>query len=101
MRQYFVYILASHARTLYVGVTNDLPLRVYQHLAGWSAFTRRYRVNRLVYFETYSRPWPAIRREKQIKRMLRVEKIRLIEADNPWWEDYAERWFDPLPPGSD
>jgi putative endonuclease len=101
MRQYFVYILASHSRTLYVGVTNNLVRRMYEHRHGWCSFTARYSIHRLVYFETRPHPMHAIRREKQIKRLMRAQKIALIEADNPSWEDYAERWFDPLPPGSD
>ncbi len=101
VRHYFVYILASHSRTLYVGVTNNLARRVYEHRHGWSKFTVRYRIHRLVYFETRPHPMQAIVREKQIKRLSRVDKMRLIEKENPAWEDYAERWFDPLPPGSD
>src|SRR5262249_39839522 len=101
MRQYFVYILASHSRTLYVGVTNHLARRVWEHRHGWCAFTARYLVHRLVYFETLPHPMQAIHREKRIKKLPRSLKIALIEAGNPSWEDYAERWFDPLPPGSD
>lgn len=93
MRQFHVYILASKSRRLYVGVTNDLVRRVYQHLTGSGDFTSRYRINRLVYFEEFGHPMQAIRREKAIKRMLRREKIEMIEKTNPAWNDLAAAWF--------
>ena len=90
MRQYFVYILASKSHRLYVGVTNNLERRLYEHRAGWSDFTARYRINRLVYFETRPHPMQAIGREKALKHLSRAEKIALIEAGNPHWKDLAE-----------
>ena len=95
MRQYYVYILASKSRRLYVGVTNDVVRRVYQHKAQWGDFTARYRIDELVYYETRPHPMQAIRREKQIKRMSRDQKIALIESCNPCWGDLARDWFDP------
>jgi putative endonuclease len=96
VRQFHVYVLASKSRRLYVGVTNDLVRRVYQHVTGAGNFTSRYRINRLVYFEELAHPMQAIRREKAIKRMLRREKIEMIEKVNPAWDDLAEQWFQEL-----
>jgi putative endonuclease len=89
---FHVYIVASRTKTLYTGVTNDLPRRIYQHKAGEiPGFTTRYKVNRLVYFEAYTDIRDAKKREKQIKGWLRARKIELIEAENPEWEDLADR----------
>jgi putative endonuclease len=89
-RTYWVYILASHSKTIYVGVTNDLERRLYQHrnklLPG---FTARYDVDRLVYFEQTSDVVSAIAREKQIKGWSRSKKVALIESMNPEWEDLS------------
>jgi putative endonuclease len=93
MLGYFVYLLASGRHgTLYLGMTNDLIRRVYQHknmLLG--GFTARYGVDRLVWFESYDDPVSAITREKEIKKWRRDWKIRLIEENNPDWRDlYAD-----------
>ena len=89
MLGYYVYLLASGRHgTLYLGMTNDLIRRVYQHknkLLG--AFTARYGVDRLVWFECYDDPVSAITREKEIKKWRRDWKIRLIEENNPDWRD--------------
>ena len=90
MRQFFVYMLASRSHRLYVGVTNDLTRRMYEHRTGMCGFTRRYRITRLVYFETTNNPMAAIAREKELKGLLRARKIALIEKDNPKWQDLAE-----------
>ena len=83
-KRYSVYILASHTRTLYTGVTNNLLLRVIQHKQKRvPGFTQRYNVTRLVYFEQYSGIGLAIAREKEIKGLLRTKKIALIESRNP------------------
>jgi putative endonuclease len=88
--QYFVYILASRSRNLYIGVTGDLVSRLFQHRAGKrDSFTARYRIDRLVYFERFSYINNAIAREKYLKHCLRAEKIALIEAGNPTWEDLS------------
>ena len=89
---FFVYILASRQRgTLYVGMTNDLALRVHQHREGsGSGFTKRYKVTRLVYYETYATPDDAIAREKRLKRWPRAWKIQAIEGFNPDWRDLYE-----------
>jgi putative endonuclease len=96
VRQFYVYILASHSRRLYIRVTNDLECRLYQHIRGWSSFTSRYKINRLVHYEVFDRPMAAICREKQLKHMLRREKIELIESANAGWLDLAAGWFEPL-----
>jgi putative endonuclease len=88
---YYVYIMASPSRTLYTGVTNDLERRVSEHKDGaGSRFANRYRATRLVYFEQFADVRDAITREKQIKGLLRVKKIALIEAMNPEWKDLGE-----------
>jgi putative endonuclease len=88
-RSYWVYILASRiGGTLYIGITSDLIRRVYQHREQQTpSFTKRYGVTRLVYFEQYDDPENAIRREKRLKKWDRAWKIRLIEQDNPNWDD--------------
>jgi putative endonuclease len=87
---YYVYILASHSRTLYVGVTRDLTRRIYQHRQQiLPAFTARYAVNRLVYFEHTNDIQAAIGREKEIKGWKRARKLELVESLNPAWEELA------------
>ncbi len=89
---YFVYILASERNgTRYTGVTNDLTRRTYQHKQGeGSAFTKRYRVHRLVYAEEFSDITLAIQRESNLKHWPRSWKIELIEEVNPDWTDLYE-----------
>jgi putative endonuclease len=94
MRQFFVYVLASKSRELYVGVTNNLERRLWEHRAGRCNFTARYRINRLVYVEVLRHPMTAIKREKRIKKLYRAQKIALIERGNPTWKDLANGWFD-------
>jgi putative endonuclease len=90
----FVYILASKTRRLYVGVTNDLVRRAWEHRSGAiPGFTRRYGIHRLVYFETIVGPADAIAREKQIEDYARVKKVAMISSVNPEWIDLAEVWF--------
>ena len=89
MRSYWTYILASRPRgTLYIGVTNGLIRRIEQHHAGEaSAFTRRYGVHMLVWYEEFANVREAIQREKSLKRYNRAWKINLIERTNPHWLD--------------
>jgi putative endonuclease len=91
MKQPCVYILASQPYgTLYIGVTSDLPGRLYQHRSGQvKGFTSRYAVYRLVRFEQFETMYEAIAREKQLKRWHRQWKINLIESENPQWVDLA------------
>lgn len=86
---YWVYILAARkGGTLYVGVTNDLVRRVYEHRTGAvDGFTKQYGVKPLVYFEAHNDPETAIVREKKLKRWRRAWKIALIERENPDWLD--------------
>ncbi|HZD30532.1 MAG TPA: GIY-YIG nuclease family protein [Candidatus Angelobacter sp.] len=92
-RLYYVYILASKSRVLYIGVTHHLAMRIAQHKDGsYGALTAKYKVYRLVHFDRYHSPSAAIAREKQLKGWLRVKKIALIERDNPTWEDLAAEW---------
>ena len=88
-RLYFVYILASRKDgTLYVGVTNDLSRRVWEHREGRaSAFTRKYQVKRLVWCEGFEDVADAIATEKRLKAWRRAWKISLIEKANPEWSD--------------
>jgi putative endonuclease len=90
----FVHILASKTRRLYVGVTNDLVRRVWEHRQGIiPGFTKRYGIERLVYFEQFGSPEGGIRREKQIKSYARVKKLGLIASSNQEWRDLAGHWF--------
>ena len=94
MKQYYVYLMASFKQRLYVGVTNDLSRRVYQHKtkAYPESFTARYNIDRLVYFEVFGDILDAIGREKQIKGWRRSKKVALIEAENPRWKDLSLDW---------
>jgi putative endonuclease len=91
-----VYILASRKDgTLYVGVTSDLYGRMRNHKEGTiPGFAKRYRVDRLVYFELHPTMHHAITREKQIKKWYRTWEIALIEASNPEWHDLSPSVFD-------
>jgi putative endonuclease len=88
-RKFYVYILASARNgTLYIGVTNSLFKRIFQHENELvEGFTKRYHVHRLVHYETYDNPINAIQREKQLKKWNRQWKLRLIEEENPEWKD--------------
>ena len=89
MKHYYVYILASKRRgTLYIGVTNDLVRRVYEHKSGLvEGFTKKYKVYSLVYYQQCEDIESVIQREKQLKSWHREWKIRLIEETNPNWKD--------------
>jgi len=89
MKSYFVYILASERNgTLYIGVTSDLLGRAWQHKTkATEGFTKKYGVDRLVYYEQTEDIYSALEREKQMKKWNRAWKIKLIEKKNPKWED--------------
>jgi putative endonuclease len=91
-RSYFVYILASRRNgTLYVGVINDLARRMSEHKGKLvPGFTRKYRVDKLVYFEEYPSILEARARERALKRWDRAWKLALIEEMNPQWRDLSE-----------
>lgn len=98
VHQYYTYILASQRNgTLYIGITNDLYRRVYEHKSGLKkSFTKRYGVNKLVYFEVFQYVNQGIRREKQLKKWNRSWKIELIEKENKTWIDLARDWYGDL-----
>ena len=101
MRRFYVYIMASPSRTLYVGVTNSLARRVFEHQSKPpGAFCTRYNISRLVYVEEVDGPNAAIEREKQIKSWRQSRKIELVESFNPRWEDLSEGWVADTPDGS-
>jgi putative endonuclease len=84
MKTYYVYIVASRSLVLYIGVTNDLQRRLYEHKNKlFAGFTEKYDVNRLLYFETFSDIEQAIHREKQLKGWNREKKLTLIRRANP------------------
>jgi putative endonuclease len=88
----WVYIMSSHSRCLYIGVTSDLPGRVWEHKSGiYAGFSTKYKTHFLVYHELFHDIESAIAREKQLKGWSRAKKIILIEKMNPGWDD--------LPPG--
>ena len=94
-KQFYVYIMSSDPRSavLYVGITGNLPHRVWQHKSKVApGFTSRYNVTRLVYYECFFYPDAAIAREKEIKGWRRSKKIKLIETMNPKWNDLAKDW---------
>ncbi len=98
MRQHYVYIMANIARTLYIGVTNDLVRRVFEHRHKFiPGFTSRYNLTHLVYYEGFDDVRDAIAREKQLKGWLRAKKVALIETMNPGWEDLAKYVVDERP----
>lgn len=90
MKQFSVYIMSNHSHRLYVGVTNDLSRRVYEHKQQTTpSFTSRYNLTQLIHFENFSDVREAIAREKQIKGWTRAKKIALIELSNIEWRDLA------------
>ena len=93
MKTYYVYIMSSGRRTLYVGVTGDLQRRVHEHRDKLiDGFTKRYNVTHLVYFESFTEVRDAIAREKQIKAWSRSKKLDLVRSQNPKWSDLAANW---------
>ena len=93
MKQSYVYIMTNKSKTLYVGVTNNLQRRVYEHKNKTiQGFTSKYNITKVVYFEVFNDIESAIKREQQIKGWLRKKKIELIESMNPDWNDLSEEW---------
>jgi putative endonuclease len=93
-RDFYVYIAVNrHNNVMYVGVTNDLIRRMYEHRSGLiSGFTKRYNIHKLVYFEYTNDSISAISREKEIKKWRREKKNRLVESMNPGWDDLSSSW---------
>jgi putative endonuclease len=94
--QYYVYLLTNKRNgTLYIGMTNNLERRIYEHKNKLiKEFTNKYGLNKLVYMESYQYVNDAILREKRMKKWKRQWKINLIEEDNPEWNDLASDWYD-------
>jgi len=94
MTNYYVYFMTSPSGTLYIGMTNNLQRRVYEHKYGMiEGFTKKYSVNRLVYFEETGEVQSAIAREKEIKKWRRSKKIALIESLNLKWQVLSVEWY--------
>ena len=92
---YYVYIMTSPTGTLYIGVTNNLKRRVYEHKHKLAeGFAKKYNITHLVYYEETPDVQAALAREKQLKGWLRSKKIALIQSVNPKWADLSEGWFD-------
>ena len=96
MENFFVYIITNKSRsTLYIGVTNNLERRLWEHRTKQvNGFSADYNLMYLLYHETYPDPQSAIAREKQLKGWRREKKVKLIEKINPRWMDLSESWFD-------
>jgi putative endonuclease len=93
MKNYWIYIMSGRTRRLYVGITNDLERRVYEHRSkSVPGFTSKYHLDRLIYFEEHPDIRDAISREKQIKSWRRKKKLTLIELLNPKWRDLSLDW---------
>ena len=93
MKEYYVYIMTNGVRTLYIGVTNNLMRRVFEHKEKLAeGFTKKYNITMLVYYETTGDIQAAIAREKQLKSWRRSKKIALIESSNPQWKDFSLGW---------
>ena len=94
MKTYYVYIMASKSGTLYVGMTNNIKKRVYEHKTHQKeGFSDKCNVDRLLYFERFGHVDAAIKREKQIKSWRREKKIKLIDVANAGWEDISSQWY--------
>lgn len=95
MKNYYVYIMSSKTGTLYIGMTNDIKKRVYQHKNHLiPGFTNKYNIDRLLYVERVSDPISAISREKQIKKWRREKKVAIIDSMNPDWKDLSDGWYE-------
>jgi putative endonuclease len=97
-KQGYVYILASSFKRLYIGITTDLEARIWQHKNHHfpDSFTARYKIDSLVYYESYGLVVRAIAREKELKGWLRSRKIALIVESNPDWKDLSADWGKPI-----
>jgi putative endonuclease len=98
-KKYFIYILTNANKSvLYIGITGNLPKRIYEHKRGIDekSFTRKYNLNELVSYEVFENPRQAIAGEKQLKKWKREWKEVLIEKTNEYWSDLSEEWGDDL-----
>jgi len=96
MKEYYVYILTNKTnRVLYIGVTNNLQRRIYEHKNKMiDGFSKKYNLTKLIYFEQTPDIYSAISREKQLKKWRRSKKEWLINQLNPNWEDLSKNWFE-------
>jgi putative endonuclease len=95
MKTYYVYIMSSQTGILYVGVTNNLELRVHQHKSKTiEGFTKRYNITCLVYYTAFEDVIAAIAAEKRIKGWVRARKVALVEETNPDWRDLSADWYE-------
>ena len=92
---YYVYILTNETnRVMYIGVTNNLERRVYEHKHEVvDGFTKRYHVHKLVFYEAYGNVMDAIAGEKKLKGLLRSRKNAIVSAKNPEWIDLSAEWY--------
>ena len=94
-KQYYVYIMTNKSGTLYTGLTENLKKRIDQHKNKLvEGFTKKYNINKLLYFETFPDVYSAIDREKTIKGWVRRKKLDLIRTTNPDWTDLSQDWYD-------
>ncbi len=94
MKEYHVYIVTNQTnKVMYIGMTNDLERRIYEHKHSLiEGFTKKYKLNRLVYCESCADVTQAIAREKQLKGWLRAKKNELVQSINPNWSDLSQSW---------
>jgi len=101
VKTFYVYILASKSRVLYIGVTNNLERRLFEHRQKLTTgFTKKYNVTRLVYYELFENIRDAIAREKQIKAWRREKKVTLIDEMNPGWIELSTAWHNGRDPST-
>jgi len=94
MREYYIYIMSNKSKVLYIGTTNNLWRRIFEHKNKLiDGFTKQYNLNKLVYFEVTNDVNVAIKREKQLKNWHRQWKINLIQQSNKNWRDLSENWY--------
>ena len=93
-KTYFVYLLSNSSKMIYIGVTNDLERRIYEHKKKMKeGFTKKYNLHQLVYYEEPDDIGRALEREKQLKGWRRQKKVSLIESTNPEWKDITQDWY--------
>ena len=93
-KSYYVYIIASSSGTLYIGITNNLMRRIYEHKNGLiEGFSKKYSCHKLIYYEIYGDVNLAIAREKQLKGWRREKKENIIKKFNPHWKDLYDEMF--------
>ena len=95
--RFYVYIMASRSLNFYIGMCNNIRRRAWEHKTGEiEGFTKRYKINRLLYYERFQYVNNAINREKDLKKWSRAKKIALIKTLNPTWLDLSEGWYDEM-----